>query len=234
MTEQLNSNQYEIITPNEKKGLQLLTLLSKKDRSPEDIEKIKELTPPGQEYVIHLDVGDRIKEPGFFLYYPGISEAIQRRIQEVNNLLGPGTIPTTTQHLEHTDENKKDKMKLEDKHPELFSYLGRGRPVSTPSQKNLGESTFRSIKEEIQLVPQEANKSPTLKEVNNLSQMPYQETISTTMRDLDHMAEELVFLAHSIHVYSPNEMKKKLIQQSKNIQKTVAILNQKFTNQRNT
>ncbi len=229
MTVQLNSNQYDIITPNEKKGLQLLALLSKKDRSPEDIEKIKELTPPGQEYVIHLDVGDRIKEPGFFLYYHGISEAIQRRVQEVNNLLGPGTIPTTMQHLEHTDENKKDKMKLEDKLP---SYIG-GRAVSTPSQKNLGESTFRSIKEEIQLVPQEANKSTTLKEVNNLSQTPYQETISTTMRDLDHMAEELVFLAHSTQVYSPNEVKKKLIQQSKNIRKTVAILNQKFTNQRN-
>ena len=157
---QLNSNQYDIITPNEKKGLQLLALLSKKDRSPEDIEKIKELTPPGQEYVVHLDVGNRINEPGFFLYHHGIPEAIQRRIQE-------------------------------------------------------------------------ANKSTTLKEVNNLSQTPYQETISTTIRDLDHMAEELVFLAHSIQVYSPNEMKKKLIQQSKNIQKAVTILNQKFTNQRN-
>ena len=92
---------------------------------------------------------------------------------------------------------------------------------------------YGTPEEEVQRRVQEANKSTTLKEVNNLSQTPYQETISTTMRDLDHMAEELVFLAHSIQVYSPNEMKKKLIQQSKNIQKAVAILNQKFTNQRN-
>lgn len=276
---------YETTTQDEKKGLQLIALLSKEDLSSEDHEKIQELLSLRHGYDINLNMRNRNidNRPHQTALHMAVmnnhSQYVKALIEKGANVNVQDVYGKTPLHFalmyfyedsikalldagadpmikdkhgyspydlakifavsdemisSQTDENKDDEMELEDKitlEDEITSHLEE-EALSTPSQKKLGESTFQSIKEEIQLVPQKEQK-PALKEVHNLSQMLYHETISTTMRHLDHMAKELAFLAHSTQVYNSDEVKKKLIQQSKNIQKAVAILNQKFTNQRN-
>ena len=275
---------YETTTQDEKKGLQLIALLSKEDLSSEDHEEIQELLSLRHGYDINLNMRNRNidNRPHQTALHMAVmnnhSQYVKALIEKGANVNVQDVYGKTPLHFalmyfyedsikalldagadpmikdkhgcspydlakifavsdemisSQTDENKDDEMELEDKitlEDEITSHLEE-EALSTPSQKKLGESTFQSIKEEIQLVPQKEQK-PALKEVHNLSQMLYHETISTTMRHLDHMAEELVFLAHSTQVYNSDDVKKKLIQQSKNIQKAVAILNQKFTNQR--
>ncbi len=272
---------YKKTTQDEKKGLQLIALLSKEDLSSDDHEEIQELLSLPHGSGINLNMRNRNRDnlPHQTALHMAVmnnhSQYVKALIEKGANVNVQDVYGKTPLHFAHmyfyedsikallnagadpmikdihgyspddlskifavsddkmissqTDENKEDEITLED---EITSHLEE-QAVSTPSQKNLGESTFQSIKEEIQFVPQKGQKT-ALKEVNNLSQMLYHETISTTMRHLDHMAKELAFLAHSTQVYNSDEVKKKLIQQSKNIQKTVAILNQKFTNQRNT
>ncbi len=271
---------YETTTPDEKKGLQLIALLSKEDLSSDDHEEIQELLSLRHGYDINLNMRNRNidNRPHQTALHMAVmnnhSQYVKALIEKGANVNVQDVYGKTPLHFalmyfyedsikalldagadpmikdihgyspvdlakifavsdnkmisSQTDENKEDEITLED---EITPNIEE-QAVSTPSQKNLGESTFQSIKEEIQFVPQKGQK-PALKEVHNLSQILYHETISTTMRHLDHMAKELATLAHSTQVYNSDDVKKKLIQQSKNIQKTVAILNQKFINQRN-
>ncbi|MBQ8251159.1 MAG: ankyrin repeat domain-containing protein [Alphaproteobacteria bacterium] len=271
---------YKITTPDEKKGLQLIALLSKEDLSSKDHEEIQELLSLRHGSGINLNMRNRNRDnrPHQTALHMAVmnnhSQYVKALIEKGANVNVQDVYGKTPLHFalmyfyedsikallnagadpmikdihgyspydlakifavsddkmisSQTDEPKEDKITFED---EITPNIEE-EALSTPSQKNLGESTFLSIKEEIQLVPQKGQKA-ALKEVHNLSQMLYHETISTAMRHLGHMAKELASLAHSTQVYNPNDVKKNLIQQSKNIQKAVARLKRDFINQRN-
>lgn len=177
---------YETTTPDEKKGLQLIALLSKENLSSKDHEEIQELLSLPHGSGINLNMRNRNRDN--LPHQTALHMAVMNNhSQYVNALIEKGA-----------NVNVQDVYGKTPLHFTLMYFY---------------EDSIKALLN--------AGADPMIKDIHGCSP------------DDHAKIKDLATLAHSTQVYNPNDVKKKLIQQSKNIQKAVAILNQKFINQQN-